>query len=110
MTTGRPHVAGPYVDYLCSDEYTMTAAWPVRVGGEFVGVAGLDILIDTIEQRLTPPLAALGTPLLLVNGVDRVLVSTDVRYSAGDVLRPDRIEVLERRAGERVDLTAVRLA
>ncbi|MBF9337077.1 hypothetical protein G3N30_12895 [Microbacterium lacticum] len=110
MTTGRPHVAGPYVDYLCSDEYTMTAAWPVRVGGEFVGVAGLDVLIDTIEEALTPPLSALGVPLLLVNGVNRVLVSTDVRFSAGDVLRPERIEILERRASARVDLAVVRLA
>ncbi|MFS0866621.1 cache domain-containing protein [Microbacterium sp. 179-B 1A2 NHS] len=110
MTTGRPHVAGPYVDYLCSDEYTMTAAWPVRIDGAFVGVAGLDVLIDTIERRLTPPLRALGVPLLLVNGVNRVLVSTDVRFSAGDVLRPDRVEILDRRASERVDLAIVRVA
>lgn len=110
MTTGRPHVAGPYVDYLCSDEYTMTAAWPVLVDGVFVGVAGLDVLIDTIERRLTPPLEALGTPLLLVNSVNRVLVSTDVRFSAGDVLRPERVEILERRGSERVDLAIVRLA
>lgn len=110
MTTGRPHMAGPYVDYLCSDEYTMTAAWPVVIDGTFVGVAGLDVLIDTIERRLTPPLQALGTALLLVNGVDRVLVSTDVRFSAGDVLRPDRVEIVERRASERVDLAIVRVA
>lgn len=105
--TGNSHVAGPYVDYLCSDEYTMTAAAPVTVNGDFVGVAGLDVLIETIERRLTPPLRALASPVLLVNGVSRVLVSTDRRFSAGDVLRADRVEVLERRGCDAVDLEVV---
>ncbi len=107
LLTGKPHVAGPYVDYLCSDEYTMTAAAPVTVDGTFVGVAGLDVLIEMIERRLTPPLRALAAPLLLVNGVNRVLVSTDARYSAGDVLRPDRVGVRDRRACDSVDLDVV---
>ncbi|WP_159501904.1 cache domain-containing protein [Microbacterium sp. 18062] len=107
--TGRSHVAGPYVDYLCSDEYTMTAAAPVTVNGTFVGVVGLDVLIDTIERRLTPPLRALATPLLLVNGVDRVLVSTDRRFSAGDVLRPDRVVIRDRRSCASIGLEVVTL-
>lgn len=110
QATGRPHVAGPYVDYLCSDEYTMTAAAPVTVDGRFAGVAGLDVLIETIERRLTPPLHALTTPLVLVNGVSRVLVSTDDRFSAGDVLRADRVDIAERRACRHVDLEVLRLA
>ncbi|SFO03588.1 cache domain-containing protein [Mycetocola miduiensis] len=103
--TGNSHVAGPYVDYLCSDEYTMTAAAPVLVDGNFVGVAGLDVLIETIERRLTPPLRALGFPVLLVNGVNRVLVSTDPRLSPGDVLRHQ--PVLDRRRCDAVDLEIV---
>jgi hypothetical protein len=109
-TTGEAHVAGPYVDYLCSDEYTMTAAAPVVVDGTFVGVAGLDVLVDTVERRLTPPLRALGAPLLLVNGVGRVLVSTDPRFAAGDVLRPGRAEVAARRRCVAVDLDVVVVA
>ncbi|WP_411720043.1 cache domain-containing protein [Mycetocola sp.] len=108
LLSGKSHVAGPYVDYLCSDEYTMTAASPVTVDGTFVGVAGLDVLIETIERRLTPPLRALRTSLVLVNGVSRVLVSTDPRFSAGDVLRPDLVR--ERRACEAVALEVVELA
>lgn len=106
-TTGLPHVAGPYVDYLCSDEYTMTAAAPVVVEGTFVGVAGLDVLVDTVERRLTPALRALGVPLLLVNGVGRVLVSTDARYSAGDVLRTGQLTVDARHRCASVDLDVV---
>lgn len=110
MLTGRPYVAGPYVDYLCSDEYTMTAAAPVTVDGVFLGVAGLDVLIDAIERRLTPPLRALATPIVLVNEVQRVVVSTDARLSAGDVLRPVAVRELARRACEGVGLAVVALA
>lgn len=109
-TTGLPHVAGPYVDYLCSDEYTMTAAAPVVVDGAFVGVAGLDVLVDTVERRLTPSLRALGVPLILVNGVGRVLVSTDPGFAAGDVLRPGTIEIAARRRCAAVDLDVIAVA
>ncbi|BDZ55063.1 hypothetical protein GCM10025870_21360 [Agromyces marinus] len=110
MLTGRSHVAGPYVDYLCSDEYTLTAAVPVTDADRFLGVAGLDVMIDTIERRLTPPLRELGEPLLLVNGVNRVLVSTDARYVAGDVLRPERIDLRDERACAGLDFRVVALA
>jgi len=106
-TTGAAHVAGPYVDYLCSDEYTMTAAAPVVVDGTFVGVAGLDVLVDTVERRLTPSLRALGRPILLVNGVGRVLVSTDPRFASGDVVRSGRLEVVARQRCAAVDLDVV---
>lgn len=109
-TTGEPHVAGPYVDYLCSDEYTMTAAAPVLVDGRFIGVAGLDVLVDTVERRLTPALRALGVPLILVNGVGRVLVSTDPRFTAGDVLRAGRLSVEARTRCTSVDLDVVVVA
>jgi hypothetical protein len=95
------------VDYLCSDEYTMTAAAPVVVDGRFVGVAGLDVLVDTVERRLTPPLRALGVPLILVNGVGRVLVSTDPGFAAGDVLRPGQVSVTARRRCASVDLDVI---
>jgi len=38
--TGRRHITGPYVDYLCTDEYTLTFTLPVRgeTGSGFAGV------------------------------------------------------------------------
>lgn len=86
-TTGRSHVAGPYVDYLCSDEYTITIATPVRVGDDFLGVLAFDLLIDEVEQQLTPRLDALGIDVTLVNGVGRVVISTDPRRATGDSVR-----------------------
>lgn len=96
MLTGQAHVAGPYVDYLCSDEYTITVAAPVRVDDEFVGVTGLDLLIDTVERDLTPQLAAPGTAITIINSAGRVVVSTNRRLATGESLRSDGYRNAER--------------
>jgi hypothetical protein len=96
--TGEAHVAGPYVDYLCSDEYTITIASPVFLDGEFVGVAGLDLLIDQVERDLTPRLAAHGDDISIVNGVGRVLLSTSHHRETGDSIRGAELAALTRTA------------
>ncbi|WP_193842598.1 cache domain-containing protein [Tsukamurella tyrosinosolvens] len=83
MATGEPHVAGPYVDYLCSDEYTMTVAVPTTVDGRRVGVFGLDLLVAVVERELTPRFASVGAQVTLVNGMGRVVVSTDPAAQQG---------------------------
>ena len=96
MATGEPHVAGPYVDYLCSDEYTITIAAPVNIDGEFVGAVALDLLIDRVERDLTPQLAAFGHDISIVNGVGRVLISTSPARATGDTIRGDDLVGFER--------------
>ncbi|WP_307374611.1 GntR family transcriptional regulator [Microbacterium sp. W4I20] len=96
MATGEPHIAGPYVDYLCSDDYTMTIAAPAAVDGERIGVAGLDLLVASVEHDLTPRFAALGHEVTLINGVGRVIVSTDTRCATGDSVRGSRLADLPR--------------
>ncbi|KJQ53108.1 cache domain-containing protein [Microbacterium sp. SA39] len=96
METGRPHVAGPYVDYLCSDEYTITIAVPAEVDGERVGVAGLDLLVSAVERELIPRFAALGHEVTLTNDLGRVVVSTDPRCATGDSVRGGRLAELPR--------------
>ncbi len=100
LATGEPHVAGPYVDYLCSDEYTITVAAPVHVEGEFVGAVALDLLIDRVERDLTPRLAAFGDDISIVNGVGRVLLSTSPARATGDTIRGDDLAAFERFACE----------
>lgn len=90
--TGREHIAGPHVDYLCSDEYTVTVAAPVHVGTQFLGVAGLDLLIDSIEAALLPRLAEYVdggaiAEVTLVNQRGRILISTDPHRETGAALR-----------------------
>lgn len=96
MSTRLPHVAGPYVDYLCSDEYTITIAVPVIADGRVLGVAGLDLLVAEVERELTPRFAALGQQVTLTNGVGRVVVSTDPRCATGDSVRGGRLAELPR--------------
>lgn len=98
QSTGHSHVAGPYVDYLCSDEYTITVAAPVDLDGEFVGVAGLDLLIDQVERDLLPRLRAFGDDISIVNGVGRVLLSTSARRETGDSIRGAALESFARGA------------
>lgn len=96
MSTRQPHVAGPYVDYLCSDEYTITIAVPAVADGRLLGVAGLDLLVSEVERELTPRFAALGHQVTLTNGVGRVVVSTDPRCATGDSVRGSRLADLPR--------------
>lgn len=107
MSTGDPHVAGPYVDYLCSDEYTITIAVPAEIDGERIGVAGLDLLVAAVEKELTPRFMALGHQVTLTNGVGRVVVSTDPRVATGDSVRGGRLASLPRIACEGVALDVI---
>lgn len=93
--TGRRHITGPYVDYLCTDEYTLTLTMPVDYQGAMIGVAGADLYVDDVERALLPRLRAVGTVATLVNSSGRVLLSTDARLATGSLLRlPGLIEAL----------------
>ncbi|WP_353988523.1 cache domain-containing protein [Ruicaihuangia caeni] len=87
VSTGKPHIAGPHVDYLCSDEYTITVAYPVFVGGEFIGVHGMDVLLDAVEGELLPLLSGETGEITVINAVGRVLVSTNPHRATGDPVR-----------------------
>jgi Cache domain len=89
--TGQPCVAGPYVDYICTHEYTFTVSVPVTDEGRFLGVAGADILAGEVERMLLPKLSLLGLsgrPAVLVSGNGRVIASSTARILPGTVLRP----------------------
>lgn len=81
--TGERHVAGPFVDYLCSNEITLTASLPVTLGGSFVGVMCADVLVATLEQLLLPLVARLPGSAF-VNSSGRVLVASEPGYETGD--------------------------
>ncbi|WP_053352134.1 PDC sensor domain-containing protein [Leucobacter musarum] len=81
--TGDRHVAGPFVDYLCSNEITITSAVPVLVDGDFWGVVCADVLVSSLEDALMPVLAGRsGTTLVNANG--RVVLSNNPDFETGD--------------------------
>jgi hypothetical protein len=94
--TGRRHVTGPYVDYLCTDAYTLTFTVPVRrADGSMAAAVGSDVYVARAERLLLPALRACGRPATVVNRAGRVVVSTLpevgsvpagwARHDAGDV-------------------------
>jgi DNA-binding FadR family transcriptional regulator len=96
------HITGPYVDYLCTDEFILTLTMPVRdASGAQPGVAGVDVTVSALEVRFLPALARLGERVTLVNADSRVVLSTDPAIAAG-VLLPE--------GGERVPCGALPLA
>ncbi|MFE7353304.1 cache domain-containing protein [Streptomyces sp. NPDC057543] len=93
--TGQRAIAGPYVDYLCSDEYSLTLSSPVTVGGRFMGVAAADIYLRRFEAVVTPLLQRLPGPARLVNARGRVAASTDPHHFVGSLTKgPDFAAVL----------------
>ncbi|MFF4650674.1 cache domain-containing protein [Streptomyces sp. NPDC001380] len=86
-TTGQRAVSGPYVDYLCSDEYSLTLAAPVTVGGEFAGIAAADVYLRHFEAAVRPVLRRLPAPACLVNARGRIAASNTARHVAGSLLR-----------------------
>jgi hypothetical protein len=84
--TGRRHVTGPYIDYLCTDDYNMTYSAPLTIGGRFAGIAGADIGVQTAEELLLPALRAASRPLAVVNDQGRIVASNSGRHLCGDLV------------------------
>ena len=67
---------GPYVDYFCTGEYTITLSVPVRLGGRFLGVAAADVLVSNLEGQVLPALLEAGRPVALTSPEGRVIAAT----------------------------------
>lgn len=85
--TGRRHVTGPYVDYLCTDQYTLTFTQPLVVGDTFAGVVGLDVLVSWFEEHLLEVMDDADHAWVLVNSSGRVVTSSDPTWVTGDLIR-----------------------
>ena len=84
--TGRLAIAGPYVDYICTHEYTFTLSVALRHEGRFAGVAGADILAAQVERAVVPGLSRLRRVAVLTAGNGRVIASNSARFVPGAVL------------------------
>lgn len=91
VSTGRGHITGPFVDYVCSDEYILTATAPVMVGDAPAGVVGADTLLETFESLMLPAVSAADA--ILVNHYRRVVISADPRIPAGRLIDTDEYAV-----------------
>jgi hypothetical protein len=87
--TGAPHVAGPFVDYACTNQYALTVSVPVTVGRRLVGVAASDVLLSSLEARILPGLHRVGEPMVLLNANGRVVMSSSADFAPGDRFPPE---------------------
>lgn len=87
--TGRRHLTGPYVDYLCTDDYTVTITTPVLVDGEMAGLVGADVYVARLEHTLLPVLREADRTCTIVNASSRIVASTDPHRATGALLRLD---------------------
>lgn len=83
---GVRFVTGPYVDYLCTEDQTLTFSQPVLADGRFLGVAACDVRAATVEHTLLPALRQLSELTVVANDDGRVLCSNSGRFVCGDLL------------------------
>ncbi|HYF73689.1 MAG TPA: cache domain-containing protein [Nocardioides sp.] len=98
LTTGQRHITGPYVDYVCTDEYVLTATVPVLAGGRMIGVAGADTTLETFETLMHEPLHS-GGDLVIVNELDRCVVASDPLLRSGQRVDATAYDVAQRVEG-----------
>ena len=84
-STGIRHVTGPYVDYACTNEYAVTLSQPVVLDGHTVAVAGSDLVVSGLEERVLPRMCKLARPLALVNAQGRVVISSSPDWLPGSL-------------------------
>jgi len=89
--TGERHVTGPYVDYLCTDDYTVTVTAPVEQAGRMVGVVGIDVHVSRLERAILPILRDVTGTGTVVNASGRVVASSDSHRVTGTLLRGDEV-------------------
>lgn len=85
--TSTRQVTGPYVDYLCTDEYIVTFTSPVRGPAGFAGVVGCDVQARYLERLLVPRLASITSPACVVNSSGRIVASNRPTLVTGSLLR-----------------------
>ena len=85
------HITGPYVDYLCTDDYTLTLTAPVLFTSRMIGVVGADLYVNDIERALLPRVASIDSSATIVNASGRVVISNDMARPTGSLLRLDTL-------------------
>lgn len=82
------NVTGPYVDATGTNEYVITFSQAVRDEGRFLGVAGADVLVGTLQSVMQPVLRSLRGEACLVDEEGVVIATNSPRLLAGTVPVP----------------------
>ncbi len=88
IRTGVRRIAGPYVDYICTTEYSVTLSIPVTTQGLAVGVVAADVPISSLETLVVPALLEIDQPAALVSADGRIIASNSPDRLPGDRIDP----------------------
>jgi GntR family transcriptional regulator, transcriptional repressor for pyruvate dehydrogenase complex len=93
----RRWIAGPFVDHSGTDAHIFTLTRPVAdEQGGFLGVAGADLTVDSVEAITRPALAAVPGRAALLNHRGRVIAANTSDDLPGTLHRAAPGESLER--------------
>lgn len=92
QTHGGVSLHGPYVDYVCTSAYTLTASSPVIVNNRQVGIAAVDVLVSVIEAELLTLLRQCSRRLVITNHDGRIMISSHPRQRTGSLIDGARNE------------------
>jgi hypothetical protein len=89
VRAGQRHVAGPYVDYACTNDYAVTLSLPIQRGKHLLGVAAADVLVSSLERHVLPVLAGFDGTVALANADGRVIASNSPQWAPGSRVSTD---------------------
>ena len=85
-TSGHAYLTGPYIDYICSNEYTLTLSAPFELDHRFAGILGIDLSVSRTESTIESLLWHLNRAAVLVGDSSRVIASTNDHLLCGDLV------------------------
>ena len=83
--SGKSVVEGPYIDLYGTNMYVLTFTVPLYVQGRFIGVAGLDLSLHTVERLLIRSLMRLEHEAVLIAADGRIIASNTPNWMIGDL-------------------------
>lgn len=84
VSTGKPAIQGPYLDYAGMDKYILTAMVPLSLDGVLIGTAGCDTEVRDLERVVMPILRTIPGDAALVSKFDRIILGNSGRFHVGN--------------------------
>ncbi len=84
ISSGKPAIQGPYLDYAGLDQYIMTSMVPLSLSGVVIGTAGCDTEIRALETVMMPILRQIPADAALLSELDRIVVGNSGRFVVGN--------------------------
>jgi len=84
VSTGKPAIQGPYLDYAGMDKYILTSMVPLSLDGMLIGTAGCDTEVRELETVIMPILRTIPEDAALVSKFDRIILGNSGRFLVGN--------------------------